>query len=208
MLALQAAEEEEVAGPCGGEEDGGEPDGGEAGDEGSGGVVGEEAEDGGCGKDHHRHEVEEEGEAGQIPQNRGPAGETAGGGEIGKRQGRKAGEDVEVAAGPRHLLGDEAGEVAAVEEEFHGQAEGLEADEPGDGGRAGKAGAERGDGDGGGDAKGNQDEPADGGVVAGEVAQQIQVSEGAGERHPAEGHQDENAHAARGTPAAAAILRM
>jgi hypothetical protein len=34
------------------------------------------------------------------------------------------------------------------------------------------------------------------------------VGEGAGERHPAEGHQDENAHAERGTPAAAAILRM
>jgi hypothetical protein len=57
MLALETAEEETVTGPGGGE----------AVDEGGGGVVGEEAEDGGCGKDHHRHEVEGKGsEAGEV----------------------------------------------------------------------------------------------------------------------------------------------
>lgn len=170
MLALEAAEEEEVAGPGGGEEDGGEPDGGEAGDEGGGGFVGKEAEDGGRREDHHRHQVEEEGEADQIPQDRSPAGELALRGEIGEGEGGEASEDVEVAAGPGHLLGYEAGEVAAVEEEFNGQAKGLEADEPGDGHRADEARAERGDRDGGGDAEGDEDEPADGGIVAGEVA--------------------------------------
>lgn len=208
MLALKAAEEEEVRGPGGGEEDGGEPDGGEPGDKGGRRIVREEAEDGGRREDHHRHQVEEQGEAGQVPDDGRPAGELAGGRQVGQGEGGYAGEDIEITAFPGHLHRDDAGEVAAVEEEFDPDPEGVQADEPGDGGRAGQARAERGDRDGRGDAQSNQDEPADGGIVAGEVAQQVEMGQGPGEGHPAESHQDENAHAERGTPAAAAILRM
>jgi hypothetical protein len=47
-------------------------------------------------------------EAGKIPDNGGPAGELALRGEIGQGEGGEASEDIEVAAGPGHLLGHEA----------------------------------------------------------------------------------------------------
>jgi hypothetical protein len=43
-------------------------------------------------------------------------------------EGREAGEDSEVAAGPRHLLGDEAGQVAAGGEAHDAEAVGVEAE--------------------------------------------------------------------------------
>ena len=117
-----------MAEPGGGDEDGGEPDEGELGDEEVGGLVVELAEGRWQGEDGDGHDVDQEGEAGGVPNVDGPDWQLIAAGEPGNGEGGEAGEDVPVSAFPCHLHRDVSGLITEVEEDLDGDSEGLIAD--------------------------------------------------------------------------------
>jgi hypothetical protein len=178
---LQAAEEGDVAEPGARDEESGEPDVRELGDEDVCWLVEEEAEGCGEGEDGNGHDVEKECEGAEVPELDGPGWEPVTACKPGDGESGEAREDIEVAAVPGHLNGNKAGEVAQVEKDFNGNAEGLEADEPGKGeGEGGVAG-----GDGGNNESDDEEKGQAGGKIL-KITEDLEPGEYPGEDKPAE----------------------
>ena len=163
-----------MAEPGGGNQDCGEPDEGELGDEKVSGIVMELPEGRWEGEEGYSHDVEQQGEAGGVPQESGPFWQSIAAGEPGDGERGEASKDVPIPAMPRHLHGNEAGEEAEVEEDLDGDSKGLIADQPGE-----RNFLAQGECDGGDGADGNQDAERE---YALKITEGLAVGEGAGYR--------------------------